>query len=345
MTSRSIDRAEDVVARLRYDDSAAAVHAASLNQISSTFESDLAALNADIVIHTAGPYQDQDYRVAKACIKVGSHYIDLADGRDFVAGFSTLDAAAHEKGLLLVSGASTLPGISSVVVDALRPGFESIDSIEISIAPAHQTPRGPGTVAAVLSYCGAPIRMLVEGSWTRAHGWQNLRRFRYPQLGSRFGGACDVPDLTLLPDYVPDVRTVTFHAALEAPWEQLALWSMGWITRAGIVRDWSRFVPSFRKISQGLLGLGSKSGGMQMTLRGKNQDGDGLSASWNLVAHSNHGPEIPCSPALIIARQLLSGRMQERGAHACLGLFSLQDLQEEMSEFDVRWETTWSETE
>ena len=343
VTSRSIARAEYFVAELRRDSAAATVEAASLDQAELTLKTDLAALNPDIVIHTAGPYQGQDYRVAKACIEVGAHYIDLADGREFVAGFSALDAAARAKDVLLVSGASTLPGISSVVIDSLRSEFASIESIETSIAPAHQTPRGPGTVAAVLSYCGAPIRVLVDGAWTTTHGWQDLRRFRYPQLGARFGGACDVPDLALLPDYVTGVRTVTFHAALEATWEQLALWSMGWATRAGVVRNWGRYAPSFHTVSQKLLGLGTESGGMQMTLRGQNQSGGARTASWNLVAHKNHGPEIPCSPALIIARQLLTGRLQKRGAHACLGFFTLADLKEEMSELDTSWETTWSE--
>ena len=176
------------------------------------------------------------------------------------------------------------------------------------------------------------------------HGWQNLRRFRYPQLGSRFGAACDVPDLALLPDYIDGVGTVTFHAALEASWEQLALWSMGWLTRAHVVRDWGRFVPTFRKISQRLLSLGSGTGGMQIKVQGLDQKGATKLASWNLVAHNNHGPEIPCSPALIIARQLLAGRLQARGAQACLGLFTLEDLAEEMQAFDVRWETRMSGT-
>lgn len=46
---------------------------------------------AEILIHTAGPFQQQDYRVARAAIEAGCHYIDLADGRQFVAGITDLD--------------------------------------------------------------------------------------------------------------------------------------------------------------------------------------------------------------------------------------------------------------
>ena len=38
----------------------------------------------DIVIHTTGPFQQQDHRVARACVARGCHYLDLADARDFV---------------------------------------------------------------------------------------------------------------------------------------------------------------------------------------------------------------------------------------------------------------------
>ena len=32
-----------------------------------------------LVIHTAGPFQGVDYRVARECLRAGAHYLDLAD--------------------------------------------------------------------------------------------------------------------------------------------------------------------------------------------------------------------------------------------------------------------------
>lgn len=48
----------------------------------------LRKLSPHTVIHCAGPFQAQDYRVAFASIEAGAHYIDLADGRSFVAQFA-----------------------------------------------------------------------------------------------------------------------------------------------------------------------------------------------------------------------------------------------------------------
>ena len=342
VTSRRLSSAQRFVDDLVASGSATTIKAAALDQSSAEFESELRALDPDVVIHTAGPYQGQDYRVAKACIRAGSHYIDLADGREFVRGFASLDGDARRNNLLLVSGASTLPGLSSVVIDSLRDRFDTIKKIEISIAPAHQTPRGKSTISAVLSYCGMPVPMLIDGTWQTKHGWQDLRRHRYPDFGLRLSGACDVPDLELLPDYVAGVDTVTFHAALESKLEQVTLWIMGWITRAGIIKKWDGLVPMFQKISDRLIGFGSDVGGMHIEISGSCNDNEAVSLTWNLVARQNHGPEIPCSPALILARKLLADEISTRGALPCLGMFSLSEFASEIADFDVRWDVNES---
>jgi saccharopine dehydrogenase-like NADP-dependent oxidoreductase len=337
ITSRNRDRAQPLSTELGRLNALAKVSAAALDQTSPAFAVELAALQPNIVIHTAGPYQGQGYDVAEACIACGSHYVDLADGREFVERFNALHEEARRKGVLLVSGASTLPGVSSAVVDHVRGDFESIHSIETSIAPAHQTPRGAGTVAAVLSYCGAPFEVFENGEWITRYGWQNLKLQRYPELGRRLSGACDVPDLGLFPNYVEGVQTVTFHAALEASWEQIALWKMAWATRLGLVSNWERLVPTFQGWSDRLIKLGSTTGGMQMRISGVDNGGQSRTIAWNLVAHHNHGPEIPCVPALILARKLAAGAVSTRGAYPCLGLITLPEFDQEVSDLNIHW--------
>ena len=329
-----------MVERLQFENPAAKVAAASLDQDAPSFATDLRALAPGLVVHTAGPYQGQSYAVAEACLGIGSHYVDLADGREFVQGFSALHDNAVRKNLLLVTGASTLPGLSSVVIDSLRDRFRSIEAVEISIAPAHQTPRGRSTISAVLSYCGKPFRVLANGNWETRYGWQDLRRQRYPALGTRLSAACDVPDLGLLPDYVPGLQTATFHAALEAQWEQVALWLMAALTRARLVRSWHKLVPIFQRTSDRLINCGSDIGGMQVKLTGNGTDGGTKTVCWDLVARRNHGPEIPCTPALIIVRKLLAGMLTKRGACPSLGLFSLDDFDQEVSNLDIAWSVT-----
>ena len=107
----------------------------------------------DLVIHTAGPFQAQGYSVAQAAAEAGAHYIDLADGRRFVCDFpAALQAAFTAAGRTAIAGASTVPALSSAVIDHLCADWQCIDSIDICIAPAQRAPRGQATLAAVLSY-------------------------------------------------------------------------------------------------------------------------------------------------------------------------------------------------
>ena len=101
----------------------------------SNFAATLLTFSPFLVIHTSGPFQGQGYQVPEACLAAGAHYIDLADDRRFVCDIQRYNEQAKAKNLLLVTGASSVPGLSSTVIDTYRAEFSSINSIDIAIAP------------------------------------------------------------------------------------------------------------------------------------------------------------------------------------------------------------------
>lgn len=338
VSSRSKSSADRFAAKLRKSAPNASIAGVKLDHFSESFASDLKSLQPHVVVHTAGPFQGQNYDVAKACIACGSHYIDLADGRHFVEVFpSELNQAAEKAEVLLVTGASTLPGLSSAVVLELTDGWQSVESLDISIAPAQQTPRGLSTIRAVLSYCGKPFDIFVSGQWRRHYGWQSLNLRHYSNWGLRLSAVCDVPDLSLFKQRFPTLETVIFRAALESKLEHLALWTFASLTRLGVVRNWADFASYFQKISYLAQRLGGDIGGMQLDIVGRNEDGAPVNCHWKLVAGENHGPEIPVSPALVLVRKLVRGEISLRGAHSCFGLMSLADFAAEVDQLEIRW--------
>lgn len=118
----------------------------ALDIADAAFSSALRALSPRLVIHCAGPFQGQDYRVVRAAISAGADYIDLGDGRRFVAGFGAAnDAIARAAGRTAICGASTLPALSSAVVDHLAAGLATLESVETVVAPGHLASRGVAT--------------------------------------------------------------------------------------------------------------------------------------------------------------------------------------------------------
>lgn len=294
----------------------------------------LRRLGAELVIHTAGPFQGQDYAVAHAAAAAGCHYIDLADGRRFVCDFAgALDETFRRAGRFAVAGASTVPALSSAVIDALRPRFEHLDSIDICIAPAQQAPRGEATMAGVLSYCGAPIEVWQGGRWQSLHGWADPTPVHFARMASRLGALCEIPDLELLPARYPEVQSVMFCAALEVRLAQRAMAGIGALRRSGLLRHPERHAALLARAGSLFDPWGSALGGMVVRLGGSGADGRPLQLAWHISADHNHGPEIPCMPAILLARRLAGGGALPGGAHPCMGWLGLDDFAPEFA----RW--------
>ncbi len=332
-------KAEALCAEIKHK-AAARLQPVALDHGAVDFAGRLQEFGVNLLIHTSGPYQNQGYGVAQSCIRAGVHYLDLADGRGFVTGINSLHSAAAEKGLLVVSGASTLPALSSAVVDAHRERFSDLGEIRISIAPGQNTPRGLATLAAVLSYCGKPFRVWQNRNWIYAYGWQDMHRFHYPQLGTRWLARCDVPDLELFPAYYAPVDTVRFDAALELAPAQYGFWLLSWLTRLRIVTQPERFASLFLRAGRWLDRFGSDMGGMHVLLSGLDRQRRPMRLLWHLRAGSGHGPEIPIMAAVILARKLAAGACKLRGAHPCLSLITLDEFSAAMRHLDIEWKVT-----
>jgi saccharopine dehydrogenase-like NADP-dependent oxidoreductase len=288
-----------------------------------------------IVIHTTGPFQRQDHRVARASIARGCHYLDLADARDFVVSIGELDAAARERGVLVASGASSVPCLTAAVIDHYRPGFARLDTIAYGISAAQQTNRGLATTSAVLSYVGKPLLRLRDGRMRRVFGWQDTHAVRYPELGLRLFGNCDIPDLDLFPRRYPEVRDIRFAAGHELKILHAGTWALGWLVRLGFVRSLDVHARLLLRLAFLFDRFGSGKSGFHMVLTGEGRDGQPRRVRFFIIARSGHGPYIPCVPAILLARRLARDDVAARGAMPCLDLIGLEDYLGALEGLDI----------
>lgn len=333
IAGRSRHKAEALCDDLRQN-TQAIIRAVQLDIQALDFKQQLMALAPQLSIHCCGPFQHQDYRVPKACIDAASHYIDLADDRRYVCDIEQLDAAARSAGVSIISGASSVPGLSSVVIDHFSGEFESLNTLEYAIAPGNRLERGRATIAAILSYTGKLFSNWQDGQWQHIYGWMDSIRHDFGgPVGVRPLANIDVPDLELFPKRYPQLHTLRFRAGLELGFMHDTMAAMAWLVKKGWVGNWQPCAGLCQHISQWFYPLGSDIGGMEVKLSGVDHSGDIKIVTWSLVAEQGVGPHIPTIPALLVADKLISNCSLHRGASPCLGLFSL----EEFTHFAAQW--------
>lgn len=296
----------------------------------------LRALNIQLIISTAGPFQKQDYRVATAAIEAGVHYIDLADGRDFVCGIGVLDQKAKEHDVLVCSGASSVPGLSSAVVRELSSYFSVLEKIEMAISTSEKIP-GKSTIEGMLGYCGKPIKQLIDGDWKTVHGWQNLYSYKFSKpIGRRLLAVCDIPDLTLFPEHYNTLKTVTFSAGTGLKITHLGTWFFSWLIRWGVIRKPQKFAGIMHRYSLLLERFGNGLSAMYIVLTGLDHNQHPVKLCWELVASDNDGVNIPCLSSVALTRKLLAGQLTQRGAMSSMGLLTLDEYLAELAGLNIQ---------
>lgn len=334
VAGRSIEKAQKLVSTL---DSVNAAEALAID-ISKDITNTLQTIKPNIVIHTSGPFQDQAYTVAHACIAQGAHYLDLADGRKFVENITMLDAKAKEKNIIVVSGASSVPCLTSALVDHYLPEFETLETLDYGITTAQKTTRGLATTAAILGYTGKPFQTLINGNLDNVYGWQGLHARKYRGLEWRLLGNCDVPDLALFPKRYPTLKTVRFYAGLEIWFIHIILWGLSGLVRVGLIRHLDKMASLLLRLSFLFDWLGSSTSAFHMVLLGKGKTKEKKSITFELIAKSGDGPYIPCMPAILMTKKLVEGEIKQCGAYPCIGFITRDEYLTALSELDITWQ-------
>jgi len=134
---------------------------------------------------------------------------------------------------------------------------------------------------------------------------------------------------------------VTFRAALEVSVQHLALWALAAARRIGVPIPIARWAPMLNRVAAWLDRFGSGTGGMKVRVVGTDLLGRRTKREWEVVAKDNHGPEIPCMAAVILALKLGRNAELRLGAKVCMGSISLDEFESEFA----RWKITTRLTE
>ena len=296
----------------------------------------LESLHPDLLIHCAGPFQKQmDYRVPRACIQSRTPYLDIADARRYVCDFNRLSTAAEAAGIPMISGASSLPALSSAVLKQIQLELPAIHTVDIAIAPAHRIERGLATVRAGFESLGEGFPLLQNGQWRESFAGNHLRRVKLAHpVGERWLCDFDVPDLELCPRYLPQLQSARFATGVEPRTLQTGLVLCAQLARLGLPATNPRLTRIGHRLAELWPGSGDH-GGMLIRADGKNRSGNAESWQWQILGLNGDGPWIPAAPAAAMARKLLQGECAQPGARAGWQLLSSEEILRELTPYSI----------
>jgi hypothetical protein len=294
----------------------------------------LEALCVDIVVDTSGPFQvygDHAYGLVEHCIACGVHYIDLADGSDFVVGIMQFDAAARLAGVFVLSGASSFPVLTIAVVRRLCSDVERVGSVRAGIAPSPYAVVGLNVIRAIASYAGKPVQLRRRGRPAMGRPFTECIRFviavpgQIPLKRRRFS-LVDVPDLRLLPEIWTEATDIWIGAAPVPAVLHGVLCACAWLVRVHLLTGLSWMAGSMHTMINHLR-WGEPRGGMFVKLTGAGSNGDPVDREWHLQVEGDDGPLIPSMAAATIIRKCLNGDRPRAGARAAITDVELSDYE------------------
>jgi hypothetical protein len=291
---------------------------------------ELQTLQPDVVVEASGPFQaygDYPYRLARACVDTGIHYLDLADGSEFVLGIERLDRSAKAAGVFVLSGCSSFPVLTAAVTKILAEGMLGVRSIHAGIAPSPYAGVGLNVIRAISTYAGKPLALRRNGRSISGYPFTDGRHVAISPPGElplrrRRFTLVDVPDLQLMPRLWPEAQTVWLGVGPVPEILQLGLSALAWLVRLRVLPSLLPLARLFHWTSNHIR-WGEYRGGMFLAVTGT----DGISRSWHMIAEADAGPLIPSMAAEGVIRRMMAGDVPPPGARPATGELQMSNYE------------------
>lgn len=225
----------------------------------------------DVIVDTAGPFQQRSTALVEAAIELGCDVIDLSDSISYARAALALHDRAVTKGVRIFTSCSA---IATVAASAIRLGGRAApETCDLFLAPASADTGNPATVRAFLA----------SVDWTRSREFPADRR-----RGYRVQSAAAV----LLPLAWPTLRWVDFWVDPNAPF---AARSIALASRLGLTDALTAVAPISARL------LGRREGSFSVAI------GDAGRYSLTRLSAPRGSYLIAAEPAVLAAESLAGG--------------------------------------
>ncbi len=130
-----------------------------------------------------------------------------------------------------------------------------------------------------------------------------------------------------------------FRAALEVGLAQRAFAFLAAARGEGWIGSPARLAGVLNGAARALDWMGTATGGMVVSVKGLDAAGQQAQRAWHITAGNDHGPEIPCMAAILLARKLALGQGPPAGAYPAMNLLQLAEFAPEFARWGMLTET------
>ncbi|MGH2537956.1 MAG: hypothetical protein ACRDHL_11220 [Candidatus Promineifilaceae bacterium] len=255
----------------------------------------------DVVVDTAGPFQERTTALVEAALEMGFDLIDISDSLAYVSRLYRLQAQIEAAGIRVLTACSSVSAVGAALIRL--SGLEPARVVGVLAAATRATAQ-PGSARSLLHSVGRPVRLLRDGRLVTRVGWRESQRFRLPPpLGALRGYLYECPDPLTMRRVWPGLRAAEFYVDTRVPGLNALL------ALAARWRSLRRLVERLQSPGLALARLlGAKAGCLAYGIEGQ----DGRVARYALLA-SDRAYLTAIAPAVLAARAIAAGRFVGRG--------------------------------
>jgi hypothetical protein len=216
-------------------------------------------------------------------------------------------------------------------VRKLSHDFCSLDTIKGGIAPSPFAVVGLNVIKAITSYAGKPIKVVRNSVLSDAYGLLEHCRYTIAPKGAKplknvYFSLVDVPDLLVLPQLWPEVKSVWMGAGPVPEILHKMLNGFAWLVRIRCLPSLIFLAPIFHFVLT-ILRWGEHRGGMFVEVTGRDKNGRIKTRAWHLIAEGEDGPFIPAMALQALVLKCMQGQFPQSGARSGALELELDDYQ------------------
>jgi short subunit dehydrogenase-like uncharacterized protein len=152
--------------------------------------------DVSVVLNAAGPFVRTAPAIADACLRTGTHYLDVAGEIDVFQALHARDAEARARGVMLMPGVGFVVAATDCLAVHVATRLGGVRSLSIGVS--RPTLWSRGSVKTMLDLWGDEVEIRRDGVPMRVPAGGLVRYFDYGR-GDRFSTALRWPDVFTAP--------------------------------------------------------------------------------------------------------------------------------------------------